>query len=82
MVEQGGAMTRNGGSENLPPCSVLVAAVQAEETETRDTRQDNHAYTDQHRACYSLTDLVTELSIHIAYLHPLEISLSQLCKCC
>lgn len=82
MAEQGGAMTRNGRSENLPPCTVpaLVATIQAEETERRDTRQDNHANTDQQRACYSFTNLVTEFSVHGAYLHPLEIRLSQLCK--
>jgi hypothetical protein len=78
----GGAMTINGISEKLPPCPILalVATVQAEEAEGGDTRQDNHANTDQQRACYSFTNLVTEFSVHGAYLHPLEIGLSQLCK--
>ncbi len=66
----------------LPHCIVLgfVATIQAEETESRDTSQDNHANADQQSGRYSFSNLVAEFPIHVTYPHPLQLRLPQLCK--
>lgn len=63
-----------------PTACPLAASVQTEEAKSRYPREDHHAQADQDRARYSLPHLVAELPVHVAYLHPLQLRLPNLCE--